>query len=104
MAGGATDTSVMFWTKYTGKAQVVLRVLEMDGNRIAAVRFNGRVTPSSAGFVRAVVTGLRPNRRHLYAFLLGGATSSPSGAASPAAVAAPSAPTPSPRSAIDGPS
>ncbi len=78
MAGDATDTSVMFWTKYAGKASVVLRVLEMDGNRIAAVRFNGRVTPSSAGFVRAVVTGLRPNRRHLYAFLLGGATS-PSG-------------------------
>jgi alkaline phosphatase D len=75
MAGDATDTSVMFWTKYSGDASVVLRVLEMDGNRIAAVRFNGRVTPSGGGFVRAVVTGLRPNRRHLYAFLLGGATS-----------------------------
>lgn len=78
MAGDATDTSAMFWTKYSGDAAVVLRVLEMDGNRIAAVRFNGRVTPSGAGFVRAVVTGLRPNRQHLYAFLLGGATS-PSG-------------------------
>lgn len=74
MAGDATDTSVMFWTKYEGSAPVVLRVLEMDGARIAAVRFNGRVTPSGAGFVRAVVTGLRPNKQHLYAFLLGGAT------------------------------
>jgi len=77
MAGDATDTSVMFWTRYAGSGNVYLRVLEMDGARIAAVRFDGRVTPSSAGFVRAIVTGLRPNRQHLYAFLTG-----PSGAPS----------------------
>jgi alkaline phosphatase D len=71
MAGDAADTSVMFWTRYEGAGPVSLRVLEMEGSRIAATRFNGRVTPSSAGFVRTVVTGLRPNRQHLYAFLTG---------------------------------
>ncbi len=71
MAGDATDTSVMFWTRYDGDGAVTLRVLEMDGSRITAVRFNGRVTPSGAGFVRAIVTGLRANRQHLYAFLVG---------------------------------
>jgi len=78
MAGDATDTSVIFWTRYEGTATVMLRVLEMDGTRIAAVRFDGRVTPSGAGFVRAVVTGLRPNKQHLYAFLTG-PTSGPTG-------------------------
>ncbi len=71
MAGDALDTSAMFWTRYEGDAAVTLRVLEMDGSRITAVRFNGRVTPSAAGFVRAIVTGLRANKQHLYAFLLG---------------------------------
>ena len=68
---GNADTSVMFWTRYEGAGPVSLRVLEMEGSRIAATRFNGRVTPSPAGFVRTVVTGLRPNRQHLYAFLTG---------------------------------
>ena len=81
MAGDATDTSVMFWTKHDGDSAVTLRVLEMDGSRIAAVRFNGRVTPSGAGFVRAIVTGLRPNKQHLYAFLVGPA-SAPTGRSS----------------------
>ncbi len=81
MAGDATDTSVMFWTKHDGTSAVTLRVLEMDGSRIAAVRFNGRVTASGAGFVRAVVTGLRPNKQHLYAFLVGPA-SAPTGRSS----------------------
>lgn len=71
MAGDATDTSLMFWTRYAGSAALSLQVLEMEGNRVAAVRFNGRVTPSSGGFVRAIVNGLRPNRAHLYAFVLG---------------------------------
>ena len=71
MAGDATDSSVMFWTRYDGAAALTLRVLEMDGARIVAVRFDGRVTPSGAGFVRAIVTGLRPNKQHLYAFLTG---------------------------------
>jgi len=61
----------MFWTRYDGSAALTLRVLEMDGTRIVAVRYNGRVTPSSGGFVRAIVNGLRPNRQHLFAFLLG---------------------------------
>jgi phosphodiesterase/alkaline phosphatase D-like protein len=60
--------------------RAVLRVLEMDGSRIVAVRFNGRSRPRRAGFVRAVVNGLRPNREHLYAFLVGGRR--PTGAAS----------------------
>jgi alkaline phosphatase D len=70
MAGDAADTSLIFWTKYEGTAPLVLRVLEMDGGRVSAMRFDGRVTPSSAGVVRAVVTGLRPNRLHRYAFLV----------------------------------
>ena len=81
MAGDATHTSVMFWTKHDGDSAVTLRVLEMNGDRIAAVRFNGRVTPSGAGFVRAIVTGLRPNKQHLYAFLVG-PVSSPTGRSS----------------------
>ncbi|MDB4930407.1 MAG: Phosphodiesterase/alkaline phosphatase [Myxococcaceae bacterium] len=75
MAGDATADSIIFWTRYDGDAALTLRVLEMDGSRIVAMRFNGRVTPSGAGYVRAIVTGLRPNKQHLYAFLLGGATS-----------------------------
>jgi alkaline phosphatase D len=75
MAGDATDDSVIFWTRYDGSAALTLRVLEMDGSRIVAMRFNGRVTPSGGGYVRAIVNGLRPNKQHLYAFLLGGATS-----------------------------
>jgi phosphodiesterase/alkaline phosphatase D-like protein len=71
MAGDATDDSIIFWTRYDGSAALTLRVLEMDGNRIVAMRFNGRVTPSGAGYVRAIVNGLRPNKQHLYAFLLG---------------------------------
>ncbi len=78
MAGDATHDSVMFWTRFTGEANLTLRVLEMDGDRIAAVRFNGRVTPSGAGYVRAIVNGLRPNKRHLYAFLTG-PTNDPNG-------------------------
>ena len=78
MAGDATDTSVIFWTKFEGTGALTLRVLEMNGTRIAAVRFNGVVTPSSAGFVRAVVTGLRAGREHRYAFLTG-PTASPTG-------------------------
>ncbi|MEZ4407020.1 MAG: alkaline phosphatase D family protein [Polyangiales bacterium] len=78
MAGDATDDSVMFWTRYDGDANLTLRVLEMDGDRVAAVRFNGRVTPSGAGYVRAIVNGLRPNRQHLYAFLVG-PTADPNG-------------------------
>jgi len=71
MAGDATDTSVMFWTRYDGTAALSLRVLEMDGARIVAVRFDGRVTPAAGGYVRAIVNGLRPNREHLYAFVVG---------------------------------
>lgn len=71
MAGDATDTSVMFWTRHDGTGTVTLRVLEMDGTRIVAVRFNGAVTPSGGGYVRAIVTGLRPDKQHLYAFLVG---------------------------------
>ncbi len=71
MAGDATDSSVIFWTRFDGTGPVVLRVLEMDGTRIVAVRFDGAVTPSGAGFVRTVVNGLRPNKQHLYAFLVG---------------------------------
>ncbi len=56
MAGDAADTSLIFWTKYEGAAPLVLRVLEMDGGRVAALRFDGRVTPSAAG--------LRPGGRH----------------------------------------
>lgn len=78
MAGDATDTSVMFWTRHEGSGTLTLRVLEMNGSRVAAVRFNGAVTPAGGGFVRAVVNGLRPNRQHLYAFLVG-PTSSPNG-------------------------
>ncbi len=71
MAGDAASTSAMFWTRYDGTASLTLRVLEMDGTRIVAVRYNGRVTRASGGFVRAVVNGLRPNKQHLFAFLLG---------------------------------
>ena len=71
MAGDATDTSVMFWTRYEGSGTLTLRVLEMHGGRVAAVRFNGAVTSASGGFVRAIVNGLRPNKEHLYAFLVG---------------------------------
>ncbi|MFO0608404.1 MAG: alkaline phosphatase D family protein [Polyangiales bacterium] len=71
MAGDATDTSVIFWTRYAGTGAVRLRVLEMNGARIAAVRFDGAVDASSAGYVRAVVNGLRANKQHLYAFLVG---------------------------------
>lgn len=78
MAGDATDTSVMFWTRYDGTGAVTLRVLEMDGTRIVAVRFNGAVSPSGGGYVRAIVTGLRPDKQHLYAFLVG-PTSAPTG-------------------------
>ncbi|MDB4929292.1 MAG: Phosphodiesterase/alkaline phosphatase, partial [Myxococcaceae bacterium] len=70
MAGDAAADSLIFWTKYEGSAPLVLRVLEMDGGRVAALRFDGRVTPSAAGVVRAVVTGLRPGRQHRYAFLV----------------------------------
>ncbi len=78
MAGDATDTSVIFWTRYVGAGAVRLRVLEMNGARVAAVRFDGAVDASSAGYVRAVVNGLRPGRQHLYAFLVGPA-SAPTG-------------------------
>ncbi|MBL8680729.1 MAG: alkaline phosphatase D family protein [Myxococcales bacterium] len=71
MAGDATDTSVMFWTKFTGTGPLTLRVLEMNGTTITAVRYNGVVTPGAGGFVRVIVNGLRPNRRHRYAFLMG---------------------------------
>lgn len=71
MAGDATDTSVMFWTKFTGTGPLTLRVLEMNGTMITAVRYNGLVTPASGGFVRVIVNGLRPNKRHRYAFLTG---------------------------------
>lgn len=71
MAGDATDTAIMFWTKFTGTAALTLRVYEMKGSKIVAVRFNGNVNPSAAGFVRVIVKGLRPNRVHRYAFLTG---------------------------------
>ncbi|MDP3276569.1 MAG: alkaline phosphatase D family protein [Deltaproteobacteria bacterium] len=71
MAGDATDTSVMFWTRYTGTAPITLRVLEMSGTTLAAVRFDAVVTPAAGGFVRAIVNGLHANRVHKYAFLVG---------------------------------
>jgi alkaline phosphatase D len=78
MAGDATDTSVMFWTRYDGTESLTLRVLEMNGSRIVAMRFNGTVTPGAGGFVRAIVTGLRAHREHMYAFLVT-PTSTPTG-------------------------
>ncbi|MFO0558585.1 MAG: alkaline phosphatase D family protein [Polyangiales bacterium] len=78
MAGDATDTSIIFWTKYEGTGPLSLRVLEMNGSSIVAVRFNGTVTVGAGGFVRVVVNGLRPNKQHKYAFLVG-PTNTPTG-------------------------
>jgi alkaline phosphatase D len=78
MAGDATDTSIIFWTKYDGTTPLTLRVLEMNGSAIVAVRFNGAVTVGAGGFVRVIVNGLRANKQHRYAFLVGPA-SAPTG-------------------------
>jgi hypothetical protein len=67
MAGDATDTSIIFWTKYEGTEPLSLRVLEMNGSSITAVRFNGTVTVGAGGFVRVIVNGLRANKQHKYA-------------------------------------
>jgi alkaline phosphatase D len=69
MAGDATSTSAMFWTQYAGSAPLILRVLEMDGSTIAAVRYDARVTPGEGNFVHVTVDGLLPGKNHRYAFL-----------------------------------
>ncbi len=71
MGGDALPDAAMAWTRYTGSARVVLRVLEMNGlGGIVRVAHEAPVTPTAAGFAHVDVRGLRPDRPHRFAFLV----------------------------------
>ncbi len=71
MAGDATASRAVVWTRYGGSRELVLRVIETsaDGRTIRGLAFEGVVRPDAEGFVHRDVTGLDPGARYRYAFL-----------------------------------
>ncbi len=68
-SGDATDTSAIFWARYTGTSPLELHIWEMNGAVYRSLVLTRAVVPSDGGFLVEDAAVLAAGRRYRYAFV-----------------------------------